>query len=319
MSKLTQNYEQLAASLGFRLDAARNVIYGQRDEFEFMLYASNSSYPYLLMITVSAKCPMGTLDKADIKQFVKSVKPISTLTQEGNLLTMILSNTPKQNKLRDNVNASINALIGYMKSRGFVPCCQFCGQQAETACYVSGGSYMHLCPECAGRMRQDVTLATRKKDSKKENVVGGIVGALLGSVIGVICIVVLGQAGWVASASGVAMAVCTVKGYELLGGKLTKKGVVISILIMILMTYVGNRMDWAIYIAKQLEEDIFEAFRDVPLLLAYRRIDSGYYISNLAMTYIFTALGAVPTVRGALQEREAEGQFAQIGSMHNMN
>ena len=319
MSKLTQNYEQLAASLGFRLDAARNVIYGQRGEFEFLLYAPNSQYPYMLSVTVGAKCPMGKLDKADIKQFTKSVKPITNLTQEGNLLTMILSNTPKQDKLRENVNISISALIDFMKSRGITPCCQFCGQQAETACYVSGGSYMHLCPECAGRMRQDVTLATKKKDSKSENVIGGIVGALLGSLLGVICIVVLGQAGWVAAASGAVMAVCTIKGYEMLGGKLTKKGVVISCIVIIAMTFVGNNLDWAIEIAKYFEIGFIDSFKIVIPMLKEGYLEASTYYLNLIMLYVFTALGAVPTIKAALQESIAEGQFAQIGSMHNMN
>lgn len=319
MSKLTQNYEQLAASLGFRLDAARNVIYGQRAEYEFLLFAPNPSYPYMFSVMVSAKCPMGILDKADIKQFTKSVKPIANLTQEGNLLTMILSSTPKQDKLRENVNISINALIDFMKSRGFTPCCQFCGQQTETACYVSGGRYIHLCPECAGRLRQDVTLASRKNDGKRENVIGGIVGALLGSVIGVICIVIFGQMGRVAAASGIVMAVCTIKGYELLGGKLTKKGVVISCIMMIVMTFFGNNLDWAIDIAQYYEVNIISAFKGVIPLLQEGYLEAGTYYYNLVLLYVFTAVGAVPTVAGALKERKEEGQFAQIGSMHNMN
>lgn len=319
MSKLTQNYEQLAASLGFRLDAARNVIYGQRAEFEFLMYTPNSQYPYMFSVTVSAKCPMGTLDKADIKQFVKSVKPIANLTQEGNLLTMTLSSTAKQDKLRENVNISINALIDFMKSRGFTPCCQFCGQQAETACYISGGSYMHLCPECAGRMRNDVTLATKKKDSKSENVIGGIVGALLGSVLGVICIIVFGRMGRVAVASGIVMAVCTIKGYELLGGKFTKKGVVISCLMIIVMTFVGNNMDWAIDIAEYFEINFLDAFRLVIPMLQEGYLETSTYYYNLILLYVFTALGAVPTIKANLQERKEEGQFAQIGNTHNLN
>lgn len=52
---------------------------------------------------------------------------------------------------------------------------------------------------------------------KKENVVAGVVGALLGSLLGVACIVLLGQLGYVAAVSGIVMAICTMKGYELLG------------------------------------------------------------------------------------------------------
>ena len=57
---------------------------------------------------------------------------------------------------------------------------------------------------------------------------GGVVGALIGSLLGAASIILLSQLGYVAAISGVIMAVCALKGYELLGGKLTKKGVIIS-------------------------------------------------------------------------------------------
>lgn len=320
MSKLTQNYEQLAASLGFRLDAAKNVIYGQRAGFEFIIYAASASYPYMLTVTLGAKFPMGALDKADVKQFIKSVKPIANLLYENNLVTMVMANTPKLSKLCENANISINALIDFLRARGFTPCCQFCGQQVETTGYVNGGSYMHLCFDCAGRLRQDVTLATKKRDSRKENIIGGIVGALLGSVIGIICMIFFSQAaGKIAAVSGFVMAVCTVKGYELLGGKFTKKGIVISILMMIVMTYVGDRLDWAIEIMQYYEVDIFDAFSSVPGMIDYGIISLSDYIANLAMQYILTAVGAVPTIIGVVSARKEEGQFSRIGSADTIN
>lgn len=313
MSKLIRNYEQLASALGFRLDAARNVIYGQRAEFEFMIYAENSSYPYMLSVTVSAKSSIGALDKADVKQFVKSVKPIANVIQDGNLIRMIMSSTPKLEKLIDNTNNGINALIAFMKSRGFTPCCQFCGQQAETAGYVSGGSYMHLCFDCAGRLRQDVTLAAQQKESKRENVIGGIVGAFFGAVIGAVCIIVFARIGRVAALSGFIMAICTIKGYEILGGKLTKKGAVISVLMMLVMTFVGNNLVWAIEVAKYYDVDIFVGFRAVIPLFLENGLDRSTYALNLFKIYAFTLIGVVPTVHGALKDRKEEGQFAQIG------
>lgn len=319
MSKLIQNYEQLAASLGFRLDAARKVIYGQRDGFDFIIYSENTSqYPYMFSVTVSAKSPMGALDKADVKQFIKSEKTIANLIQEGNVIKMITTSMPKQAKLLENMNININAMIAFLKSKGCTPCCQLCGQQMETAGYVSGGSYMHLCPDCAGRLRQDVTLASKQKESKSENVIGGIVGAFLGSIIGVICIVVFAQAGRVAALSGIVMGVCAIKGYELLGGKLTKKGIVVSVIMILAMTFVGNNLDWAIEISRAWKEDIFEAFGDVMLSLRYGYLDSTTYYTNLFMMYAYTLLGAIPTIIGALKERKEEGQFARIGGTYDI-
>ena len=67
-----------------------------------------------------------------------------------------------------------------------------------------------------------------QQKKRQENVVAGLVGAFLGALLGVVCTVVIGQLGYVASLSGLIMAVGALKGYELLGGRLSKKGAVIS-------------------------------------------------------------------------------------------
>ena len=314
MSKVTQNYEQLAMALGLRFDRDRNVIYGLREGFELLVYAADTRYPYLLTVTLGARSPMGPLTKEDYKLFVKNEKPVVSLVQEGNLIKIILKNVKKQEQLRDNLNNGIGALLAFLRSKGFAPCCQLCGQQVETAGYDTKGGYMHLCPDCAGRMRQDVTLTTQQKKQKNENLIGGIVGALLGSVIGVVCIIFFSQLGRVAVLSGIVMAVCTLKGYEMLGGKLTKKGVVIGIIMMIFMTYIGGRIDWAILIAREWEVDLFEGFQYVPVLLAEDIIKKGNYWGNLAMLYIFTIGGAIPTSISIVKEQKKEGEFGQIGS-----
>ena len=56
----------------------------------------------------------------------------------------------------------------------------------------------------------------------------GIVGALIGSLIGAVVIVIVGQLGYVAAVSGLVMAICTLKGYEMLGKKLGTPGIIIS-------------------------------------------------------------------------------------------
>ena len=67
-----------------------------------------------------------------------------------------------------------------------------------------------------------------EREKRQENIVAGVVGAFLGTLLGVVCTVVIGQMGYVASISGLVMAVGALKGYELLGGRLSKKGAVIS-------------------------------------------------------------------------------------------
>ena len=67
----------------------------------------------------------------------------------------------------------------------------------------------------------------------KENMLLGIVGALIGSLLGVASIVLFFQMDMVASLSGLILAFCTLKGYEMLGKKLGNIGIIICILIML--------------------------------------------------------------------------------------
>ncbi|MCM1040443.1 MAG: hypothetical protein NC434_14085 [Ruminococcus sp.] len=314
MSSKVQKYEQTAAGAGLKFDAVKNVIYGQKNGFEVVICAENPSYPFLFTVSLSAKSQAGFLSKEDTKMFIKGEAAVTSLNQQGNLIKMVLKATKNVEKMCNNINSSIGALTAFLKGKGFEPCCQLCGQYVETAAYDASGSYMHLCPDCAGRMRQDRTFSEQQKKNKNENLIGGIVGAFLGSLLGVLCIVVCGQLGRVAAISGVILAVCTIKGYEMLGGKLTKKGVFISVIMMLVMTYVGNQIDWGLLIVREFEVDIFTGVRYVPVLLNEGVIESSVYWMNLIMLYAFMLLGAIPTVRSTVKEKAQENYFAQIGS-----
>lgn len=236
------------------------------------------------------------------------------MTQNGRIIKMILKNCAKQDALRENLNQSIQALTAFLHMTGFQNCCQVCGQDTPSSCYISG-SYMHLCPDCYGKIQHDTTLATSQNQSKHENVVGGTVGALLGSLLGVLSILLFSQMGYVAAISGVIMAVCTLKGYEMLGGKLTKKGIVISVVLMVLMTVVGNQLDWAIALTKEVDVDILTAFRVIPQLLKEEIIDLASYFGNLIMQFLFVLLGAVPTIISNLKNRQVQGRIYRLGEV----
>ena len=140
---------------------------------------------------------------------------------------------------------------------------------------------------------------------KRENVIGGIVGAFLGALIGGACIILISMLGYIASVSGLILAVCTLKGYELLGGKLSGKGIVISILFMLVTPYLADRIDWAIVIVQEFAEygvTFAEAFGAVPELLKDGSIEMGEYIKNLLMIYGFCVLGAFATLKNALKK-----------------
>ena len=144
-----------------------------------------------------------------------------------------------------------------------------------------------------------------KVKEKKDNMVTGIVGAFLGALIGAVCIILLSQLGYIASISGLVLAVCTLKGYELLGGRLSGRGIAACVILMLITPYMADRIDWAIFLMQEWAEygaTFGECYAVFPELLLDGSIEVGAYIKNLLMIYGFTLLGAFTTVRKAVKK-----------------
>lgn len=139
--------------------------------------------------------------------------------------------------------------------------------------------------------------APNVQEAPKERVVLGIIGAFAGTLIGAVCIVLLGQWGYIASISGVIMGFCALKGYQILGKGFSVKAIVICAVLMIVMVYLSNWATYALLVAEVYEVDAITSFMSVPMLLSEGAIDSGMYYKDLGMIYLFTALGAVPTLK----------------------
>lgn len=136
---------------------------------------------------------------------------------------------------------------------------------------------------------------------KRESLAAGLVGAFLGSLLGAVCIIVVGQLGYVAAISGMVMAVCALKGYELLGGTLSRKGAVIACIWVLIITYVSYQLECALQIAQAAEVGVFEAFRSIGYLLEGGYLNTRAYWGGMVMLYLFTLVGAVPLLVGALR------------------
>lgn len=311
--KTKKSYEEAALRLGLALDEESGAIYGKRGGFDVVLYAANANSPTLLTAAVSVRRAGALLTKKECKGFAKENKPVVSLVQNGNLVSIVIKSCLNQEKWYGFLDESLTALTSFLRLNGFENCCQVCSSQTETDTVLVGLSYMHLCPECYEKFRHAKAMDTTMKQAKPESVVGGIIGAFLGSVLGVLCIVILGQLGYVAALSGFVMAVCTMKGYELLGRKLSVKGTVISVLIMLVMTYVGNQLDWAVALMREVGLDIVTAYQTVDYMVVAGMMDGAYW-ANLVLVYLFALLGAVPTVINAMKNQKGIERFHRLGS-----
>lgn len=183
--------------------------------------------------------------------------------------------------------------------------CPKCGKEVHDSAF--------MCEYCGQTLKQDAQpVSVDSMDpmaptpvppvipQKPENVVTGTVGALLGALLGAAAIVLLNMAGYVASISGLILAICTFKGYELLGGRLTKKGIVISLILILVTPFLADQLSWAVAIYQAYHDSYYitfaEAFSLIGPFIEEGVIDKSSYISDLVMLYLFTALGAFSSV-----------------------
>lgn len=138
-----------------------------------------------------------------------------------------------------------------------------------------------------------------------ENFVLGLLGALVGAILGGASIILLSQLGYIASISGFILAICTLKGYELLGKRLSGKGIALCVLLMLVTPFVADWIDWAIYLMRDYPEyglNIFDSCILVGELMAEGYVDMFEYFKNLGMIYLFVILGAFGTLKNVLKK-----------------
>jgi len=176
--------------------------------------------------------------------------------------------------------------------------CEYCGHPT-----TEKNTVIEQIPAAQPVAEQQTAIAAEKP----ENVVTGTVGALIGAAIGGASIILLSQLGYIASISGLILAICTLKGYELLGGKLSVKGMIISLVLMAIMPYLADRIDWAIVVMQAYADEgvtFSESFAAIPFLIEEGAIEQGEYIKNLLFIYGFALLGAFSTVRSFFKKNK---------------
>lgn len=153
------------------------------------------------------------------------------------------------------------------------------------------------------------------QEKPRENIPAGALGAFIGSLIGTSYIVLsfyLGKAnmGEASIASGVIMSLCTVKGYELLGGRLGKAGAVISGLLILVMTYLGNDLYSTLSIMKAVDGvSFFDAYHNLHEYIDTKVIDGHW--GQLFYLYLLDFVGITPVIYNAVKKTATAGRRPQ--------
>ena len=148
--------------------------------------------------------------------------------------------------------------------------------------------------------------------SQKENVLLGTIGALLGALIGGAVALFIARLGYVAVAAGLVLGICTIKGYEMFARKLSRKGILISVVLMVVTVFLVNQIDLAMEVVAQLGVEFAYAFRVVNELIASGEYPDNYFF-NLGMLAVFTLAGAGISISSVWSRHKTKGTARKIG------
>lgn len=226
------------------------------------------------------------------KEEIKKILEIKT----GEHFMVINLKIPSLAKnIPDTVNTVVDSIVQYLQNNYYVSGCESCGEnQNPIECYEINDTHHYLCDNCAKEV--DSALADNQKNlrSKKSNLVAGLVGAFLGSLIGGILWIAIYKLGYIAGIAGLVTGVCAFKGFELLGGHMNRKGVVGSVIIMLITIFLANKIAWSLeaYAAlKEYDYTFSDCFRSLSYILESSELTGSYY-SDLIIGYILTIISS---------------------------
>lgn len=309
MNKL--DLQALADELGLQFDETSTVIFGQKDGYTFYIEQMNQKNQYRICCSVKNGEALPSLE--EFKELTKFSKALKTYQVNLYKSSFDIKVGMTKGKTREHIRQGLQDIIAFLKERNLTNVCEQTGKAGQVDVYQVGGNLLLLSPEAFQELSSDLSIANQAYDHQKESILAGTVGAFLGSLIGGIVTLVIAQLGYVAVVSGIVMGVCTVKGYELLGKKLSKVGIAISVVFMLIMMLVAHQFDYAIQLAKAERADVFTAFTYLTnYILNGNEVHISYW-TNLGLLLLFTGAGAVGTIISVLSAQSQKYVTRKLG------
>ncbi len=317
--------KQYALSHGFTVEEKEGLIYGTMNGFFFSIHQDPTTLAkHTVHLWVKENNMTAVPAIADfLNQCTGKHKYLQSASYSGTRVTAEFQGLGfKWQKLYTPcLDAFLQEFTAYCQSNNLVSCCESCGAESGLSLYQVETVEHMLCPSCYANASDSFQRRAEEISRKGSgNIIGGIVGALLGSVLGVIVWVLIYQLGYISGIAGLVMVICALKGYEILGGHLSKTGIIISCVISIVMLLIAEQVCVGLEIydvyKDYAEITFFDAFKSVPEFLEEPELKAAV-IYDIVIGYLLMAVGAWGTVRQALKNSSGKTKTRLVTQVTN--
>ena len=154
---------------------------------------------------------------------------------------------------------------------------------------------------------------------EKGNVFLGAVGALAGAIIGSVLWILIGQVGFIAGIAGYVIVAGSVKGYQFLGKRVSRKGIVMCVIFSVCVILAAAYLSLGITIYRELKDDYWitlsESIKLVPDLLGDSEVRNEFLL-NLAVGYGLAIFASFSFVKSLWFQTGTFGANPTVGQTH---
>lgn len=241
LKKLSEQYQM-------NYEKKYNVVYGSIHGYHTTILEQNAT-EYYISIGVDMNENEAEQVKIFLNDFTKKKKYIKKLECKSNTIICIIR--INYAKAIETIKLVLDEMINHLTNRNINSCCHHCNSKEMLAPYISYGEASYLCPSCSSKVEQQkLNVASEKKG----NTVAGILGATIGALLGGILMVLILQTGYIAGIAGLIMIMLSIKGYQLLGGKIDKVGIIVSLVVCFVTIFIAEHVGICVTMYSELKK-----------------------------------------------------------------
>ena len=305
----------IASELDLQFDEDSRSIYGTQSGYLLFLQETDVKNQFRLCVSVSLNGNPADSEENELvwDEFKSESLPnLSTLSINQYTVSIVVKGAMRKSKTTEKLQTLIRDFVDFLESHHFVQVCGYSGQEGPVSLYQLGESVFMINEESYQFLKSNLQIEMDSYHSQKENVLLGTIGALLGALIGGAVALFIARLGYVAVAAGLVLGICTIKGYEMFARKLSRKGILISVVLMVVTVFLVNQIDLAMEVVAQLGVEFAYAFRVVNELIASGEYPDNYFF-NLGMLAVFTLVGAGISISSVWSSHKTKGTARKIG------
>ena len=213
----------IATDLGLQFDGEARVMYGEREGFLLVIEGAQTKNVFTISLSVKQGSEGDLIEDSEIlwNELKEQSKAINSISSDGYLTSIVVKGGMTKGKAVETLWTAIQDIVDFLLNHQFVQVNAETGEEGPIGLYQIGDAIFLIDDATFRAYQAEVQDTVEAYEAREENFLLGIVGAVIGVIIGGAVALLVARLGYVSVLAGAALGYCTIKGYEILGKKLT--------------------------------------------------------------------------------------------------